>query len=156
MKNFFVTFIILLSVTSFSKAQEENPYFRYLTSDLKLHREIIMTDALKLTEAENTLFVPSYQEYLQRSDEIIEKRKKARLEYFNNFEELDAKRSVDICQKHLAAEEEYNKLLQSFVKRFERMIGPKNAAIFWQTETAIQLMFGFQEMQETPLIIKRQ
>jgi hypothetical protein len=76
------------------------------------------------------------------------------MEFFNRSEDLDAEEAGALWERQMKADEDYNKMLQSYVKRTERMIGAKNAALFWQVENAIQLMFGFQLMQEMPLIKK--
>jgi hypothetical protein len=82
----------------------------------------------------------------------LDERLAVRAEYFNKADELDNDEAGELWTRYMKADEAYNKLLQTYVKRIERMVGAKNAAIFWQTETAIQLMLGFQQMQEAPLI----
>jgi hypothetical protein len=152
MKYFIITFLILSSATAATAQIENSRYWHYLESDLRLQREIIMTEAMQLTDAENTLFWPTYQDYLQRSDVLLDERLAVRAEYFNKADELDNDEAGELWTRYMKADEAYNKLLQTYVKRIERMVGAKNAAIFWQTETAIQLMLGFQQMQEAPLI----
>jgi hypothetical protein len=133
-------------------AGAEDAYIELLRSDVQAEKIAVITEAMEFTDAEAARFWPVYREYQRQLGMIIDDRIamiKQFAEYYGTF---DDKKSKKIAEKAFRLESRRTNLKRKFFPRFEKAVGARRAAQFFQLERQINLLVELQIAAELPLL----
>jgi len=151
--------LVVLALPSAAFAQTQVSAKPLTDSDIQLLREDIqrvkndiITHTMEFTTTENAAFWPVYREFAAAQDAIRAKRLQLITDYAVNFNSMDDAKARSMTERLLAIEQEFLRLRSDYFGRFERAIGAKRAAKFYQVDNRLTLIGNLQITSEIPLI----
>ena len=123
-----------------------------LRQDIQAIKDDIVSHTMQFTAAENTAFQPVYREYIAAQDAVRAKRLALITDYAVNLDKIDDANARSMTQRLFAIEQEFQTLRTTYFPRFERAIGAKRAAKFYQVDNRLTLIGNLQITSEIPLI----
>lgn len=149
---------LALSAGAFSQATEVRAKplteddIKLLREDVQAQKTQIITDTMSFSQAEAAAFWPVYKEYASEQQAIAAKRMDIILDYAKNLDKLDDKKAGDLTQRMFGIEDETQSLRKKFYPRFEKALGAKRAAKFYQVDNRLSTIINFQLASEIPLV----
>ena len=125
---------------------------KLLRQDLQAAKNQIITDTMTFSEPEATAFWPVYKEYSSEQQAIAAKRLDVIIDYAQSLEKMDDAKARDLSQRMFAVEDGTQTLRKKFYPRFEKALGAKRAAKFYQVDNRLNLLITVQLTSEIPLI----
>ena len=123
-----------------------------MRQDLQKQKDQIITDTMTFTDSESTGFWPIYREYASEQRAIAAKRFDLVIDYAKSLEKMDDNKARDLSQRLFAVDDETLALRKKYYPRFEKALGAKRAAKFYQVDNRLNLMITYQLTSEVPLI----
>jgi len=109
-----------------------------LRSDLQADKNTIITHAMQFTEPESTAFWPVYRDYARDQQLVGDERLQLIKDYAQNYDSMDDAKFVSVRQEYWT--------------RFEKALGAKRAAKFFQVDSRLSLLVNLQLVSEIPLL----
>ena len=152
--------IVMAVLSSWSVSQTSEVHAKPITdADVKLLREDIqsmktqiITDAMTFSEKEAADFWPLYKEYSAAQHSIAQKRLALITDYAQNLDKMDDAKARGLTDRMFAIEDETQALRKKYFPRFEKALGAKRAAKFYQVDNRLTQMVNIQLASEIPLI----
>jgi hypothetical protein len=129
-----------------------NADIQLIRQDVQAQKNQIITDTMKLTESEAAAFWPVYKEYAAEQQAIAAKRWNVVVDYAQNIEKIDDAKAHDLSQRMFAIDDDLQGLRKRYFLRFEKALGAKRAAKFYQVDNRLSLIVNLQLSSEIPLI----
>jgi Spy/CpxP family protein refolding chaperone len=126
--------------------------FQLLRQDVQSAKNQIITDTMNFNENEAAAFWPVYKEYAAAQHSIADKRLALIRDYARNLDTMDDTKARALTDRMFAIEEETQALRKEYFPRFEKALGAKRAAKFYQVDNRLTLMVNVQIASEIPLI----
>jgi uncharacterized membrane protein len=123
-----------------------------LRSDLQADKNDVIAHTMKFTDAEGTAFWPVYKEYSQEQGKIGDARVQLIKDYAQNYANIDDAKAKDMAQRQFDIDAKYLKLRKDYWPRFEKALGAKRAAKFYQVDNRLTMMVNLQLASDIPLI----
>lgn len=123
-----------------------------LRQDLRAKRKQLITENLKLTDAEATKFWPVYDQYLTELIAINDKKFGLIQEYADNYGKLTNERSLLFIRNWLDMDIATAQLRQKFVPMVAKVLDGTKAATFFQLDRRIAMMMELQVSSQMPLV----
>jgi hypothetical protein len=123
-----------------------------LRQDLQSAKNQIITDTMSFNEQEAAAFWPVYKEYAAAQHSIADKRLAVITDYARNLDKMNDTNARSLTDRMFTVEEETQALRKEYFPRFERALGAKRAAKFYQVDNRLTLMVNLQLASEIPLI----
>jgi len=123
-----------------------------IRQDIQAQKNQIITDTMTFTESEAAAFWPVYKEYASDQQAIAAKRLALIIDYAQSLEKLDDSKARDLSQRMFGIEDDTQSLRKKFYPRFEKALGAKRAAKFYQVDNRLSQAINFQLASEIPLI----
>lgn len=123
-----------------------------LRSDLQSAKNQVIADTMKFTDQESAAFWPVYRDYAHDQTVIADERLKVITDYAHHIDKMDDSKAKDLAQRMINIEAKVINLQQEYWPRFEKAIGAKRAAKFFQVDNRLSLMINVQLASEVPLI----
>jgi hypothetical protein len=120
--------------------------------DVQAQKHQIISDTMTFTESEAAAFWPLYKEYAGEQHAIGTKRLNLIVEYAQNLEKMDDDKARDLSQRMFAIEDDMQSLRKRYFPRFEKALGAKRTAKFFQVDNRLNLIINLQLSSEIPLI----
>jgi hypothetical protein len=128
-------------------------------ADVKLMREDIqsmktqvITDTMTFNEKEAAAFWPLYKEYAAAQNSIAQKRLALITDYAQSLDKMDDAKARNLTDRLFAIEDETQALRKKYFPRFDKALGAKRAAKFYQVDNRLTQMVNVQLASEVPLI----
>ncbi len=152
--------LLLMMATLSLIAQTTQVQAKPLTdSDIKLLRENVqlikddvIKDTMQFTDAETASFWPVYNEYAQEQRGIAEKRLKLITDYAQNLDKMEDSKASSLTERLFQIEDETQALRKKYFAKFEKALGSKRAAKFYQVDNRLSMIVNIQLASEIPLI----
>ena len=112
----------------------------------------IITDTMAFNDKEAAAFWPIYKEYAAAQHSIADKRMAVITDYAQNLDKMDDAKARDLTDRMFAIEDETQALRKKYFPRFEKALGAKRAAKFYQVDNRLSQMVNIQLASEIPLI----
>ena len=125
---------------------------RLMRQDLQAQKDTVITHTMTFSESEATTFWPVYKEYASDQHAIAAKRLAVIVDYAQSLEKLDDLKAQDLTHRMFAIEDDYQALRKKYYPRFEKALGAKRAAKFYQVDNRLSQMIDLQLTSEIPLI----
>jgi hypothetical protein len=123
-----------------------------LRSDLQSGKNKVIADTMKFSDQESAAFWPVYRDYAHDQTVIADERLKVITDYAHHIDKMDDPTAKDLSQRMFDIEAKVTNLQQEYWPRFEKAIGAKRAAKFFQVDNRLSLMIDVQLASEVPLI----
>jgi hypothetical protein len=123
-----------------------------LRSDLQAGKNQVIADTMKFTDTESTAFWPVYRDYARDQQAIGDDRVQIIKDYAKNYDSLNDATAKDLSQRLLNTEAKSVNLRQDYWPKFEKALGAKRAAKFYQVDNRLTLMVNLQLASAIPLV----
>ena len=123
-----------------------------MRQDVQREKNQIITHTMTFTESEAAAFWPVYKEYAAEQHAIGTKRLNAIVDYAQNLDKLDDDKARDLSQRMLAIDDDTQNLRRKYYPRFEKALGAKRTAKFYQVDNRLNLIINVQLSSQIPLI----
>ena len=158
MKKLIIT-LFLLSITSIfaqdiNKQDFNSYYIELLRSDIKTQAKFIVSQTMKFSEEDASVFWPIYKEYEIELDKLGDKRLANIKDYVNNYDKMTDQKADKIIDQAFNYQKERLELKRNMYDKLKNKLNPSTAAKFIQLEHQIQLIVDLKINAELPLIKK--
>lgn len=107
---------------------------------------------MQFADAESAAFWPVYREYSQEQHVIAGKRFSIITEYAQNLDKMEDEKASSLTKRFFQVEDEAQALRQKYFTKFEKNLGAKRAAKFYQVDNRLTMIMNIQLASEIPLI----
>ena len=158
MKKLIIT-LFFLSITSIfaqdiNKQDFNSYYIELLRSDIKTQAKFIVSQTMKFSEEDASLFWPIYDEYELELDKLGDKRLANLRDFANNYEKMTDQKADEIINQAFNYQEERLELKRNMYDKLKNKFNSSTAAKFIQLEHQIQLIVDMKINAELPLLKK--
>ena len=123
-----------------------------LRSDVQNGKNKVIADTMKFTDAEANAFWPVYKDFSRDQQAIGDDRVKLIKDYAQNFDSMDDTKAKDMAQRLLSVDSRFVDLRKDYWPKFEKALGAKRAAKFYQVDNRLSLIVNLQLASEIPLV----
>jgi hypothetical protein len=123
-----------------------------LRKDIQSVKEQIITDTMTFNDNESAAFWPVYKRYAAAQHSIAVKRLAVITDYAQNLDRMDDTKARSLTDRMFSIEDETQTLRKEYFPRFEKALGAKRAAKFYQVDNRLSQMINLQLASEVPLI----
>lgn len=160
MKTFTVICVTFILFVPFGLAQTATVQAKPITdTDIQLLRSNVQADknqiiahTMEFTDAESASFWTVYRDYAREQQAIGDERVQMIKDYAKNFDALDDVKAKDMAQRSLNIDAKFLNLRQEYWPKFEKALGAKRAAKFYQVDNRLTLLINMQLASEIPLV----
>ena len=123
-----------------------------LRGEYRAQRKEIVATNMSLTADEATKFWPLYDEYTTEVRKNNDKRYAMIKEYAASYANMTDEQAKDHVKKSIEVDAEKIALREKYIPKFEKLVGPKKAAQFYQIDRRLDLLMNLQLTQLLPLV----
>jgi hypothetical protein len=123
-----------------------------LRQDIQADKTDIITKNMQFTEEQSKAFWPVYRNYAHEQQVIGDQRVSLIKDYAANYDNLDDTQAQSYITRALKFDEDSLKLRQQYVAKFEKAIGAKQTAKFYQVDNRLSLLVNVQLAAMLPII----
>jgi hypothetical protein len=123
-----------------------------LRSNLQADKNQIVSQTMHFTDAESSAFWPVYRDYARDQQLIGDERVQLIKDYAQQYDKIDDARAKNLTQRLLNIDAKFLNLRQDYWPKFEKAIGAKRAAKFFQVDNRLTLLVNVQLTSEIPLV----
>ena len=158
MKKLIIT-LFFLSITSIfaqdiNKQDFNSYYIELLRSDIKTQAKFIVSQTMKFSEEDASVFWPIYKEYEIELDKLGDKRLANIKDFVNNYDKMTDQKADKIIDQAFNYQKERLELKRNMYDKLKNKFNSSTAAKFIQLEHQIQLIVDMKINAELPLIKK--
>jgi hypothetical protein len=121
-------------------------------SNVQADKNDIIAHTMQFTDAESKAFWPVYADYARDQQAIGNDRVQLIKDYAQNYDSIDDAKAKDMVQRMIAIDNKTGQLRESYWSKFEKAIGAKRAAKFYQVDNRLSMLVNLQLASEIPLI----
>ena len=125
---------------------------KLLREDVQAVKDEIITHTMQFTDAESAAFWPVYREYSREQRAIAAKRFTIIIEYAQNLDKMEDQKASSLTKRFFEVEDEAQALRKKYFTKFEKALGAKRAAKFYQVDNRLTMIMNIQLASEVPLI----
>lgn len=123
-----------------------------LRDKLRSDKKLVIADAMKLTESEAKAFWPVYDAYQKELGALGDRFLKQVKEFSKVHKTMSDEEAKKILENHLTLEEDYLKLLKSYLPKFREALSEKRVAQYYQLENKIKMVINYEFVKAVPLM----
>jgi hypothetical protein len=123
-----------------------------LRSDVQAGKNEIITHTMAFTDAESSAFWPVYRDFARDQQVIGDERVQLIKDYAQNYDKIDDAKAKDMTQRLLNIEAKVVNVRQEYWPKFEKALGAKRAAKFYQVDNRLSLIVNMQLASAIPLV----
>jgi hypothetical protein len=123
-----------------------------LRQDIQADKTDIITRSMQFTDDQSKAFWPVYRNYAHEQQVIGDQRVSLIKDYAANYDHLDDTQAQSYIGRVLKFDEDSLKLRKSYVSKFEKAIGAKQTAKFYQVDNRLNLLVSVQLAALLPII----
>ena len=158
MKKLIIT-LFFLSINSIfaqdiNKQDFNSYYIELLRSDIKTQAKFLVSQTMKFSEEDASVFWPIYKEYEIELDKLGDKRVANIKDFVNNYDKMTDQKADKIIDQAFNYQKERLELKRNMYDKLKNKFNSSTAAKFIQLEHQIQLIVDLKINAELPLIKK--
>jgi hypothetical protein len=123
-----------------------------LRQDVQAGKTEIITRNMSFTDDQSKAFWPVYRDYAHDQQTIGDQRVALIKDYAANYDTIDDTQAKSYIQRALKFEEDNLKLRQQYVPKFEKAIGARQTAKFYQVDNRLSMLVNMQLAADLPII----
>jgi len=125
-----------------------------LRSDLRAQKTQIISDQLKLSDAEGKSFWPIYREYETELSKLNDEKVAIVKDYATSYDTITDTQIQSLADRTFKLDNKRTDLKQKYFKKISKAVSPKTAARFIQLENRLDLLLNLQLADSIPMIAK--
>jgi len=125
--------------------------FVYTRAVIQSGRTEIVTKTISMTPAEREGFAPIYLDYWAEMNVLSNRFYDLIYEFAQNYEDLSDEKALEIVDEYMVIDKERAKIRAKYVKKFKKVLEPKNVLRFFQVENKLDAMIIAELAAEIPL-----
>lgn len=123
-----------------------------LRSDVQADKNQIIAHTMQFTDSESTAFWSVYRDYSRDQQLIGDERVQLIKDYAQHYDAIDDVKAKNMVQRLLNIEAKTVNLRQEYWPKFEKALGAKRAAKFFQVDNRLYLLVNVQLASDIPLV----
>jgi hypothetical protein len=123
-----------------------------LRSDLQSGKNRVIADTMKFSESESSAFWPIYRDFARDQQALGDERLGVIKDYAQHLETMNDATAKQLSQRMIDIESKTVNIRRDYWPKFEKALGAKRAAKFYQVDNRLSLMINVQLASEIPLI----
>ena len=123
-----------------------------MRKDLRDQKKQIVAANMPLNGDEAAKFWPLYDAYTAETIKLNDQRYALVKEYASNYTSLTDAQAASYIRRWIGVDEAATKLRLEWIPKFEQLLGPKKAAIFFQLDRRTGMMIELQVASLLPLV----
>jgi hypothetical protein len=123
-----------------------------LRSNIQADKNDLVTRAMQFTDSESNAFWPIYRDYVRDQQSVGNERVQLIKDYAQHYDAMDDAKAKNMMQRLLNIDAKYANLRQEYWPKFEKALGAKKAAKFFQVDNRLTLLTNLQLASEIPLL----
>jgi len=143
--------VFALLLTGSAMAQGVQSDIAVTRGEIQADRQAIVSDNLKLTDAQATAFWPVYREYRGELAKTGDKLWALVSDYAGKYETLTDDQAASMTKEFLSIQEEKTKITKKFVPKFQAVIPPKLVMRYLQIENKLDVIVMLDAVAGIPL-----
>jgi Spy/CpxP family protein refolding chaperone len=151
MKKAFILLCLAL-VPAIASAQGLDKYIEMLRSDIRTQKTVLLTEALKLTDAQSTKFWPIQREYETELAKVQDARLAMIKDYAASYDTMDDAKATALMNAAFKLQDQRSALLKKYCGKVSKDVSPMVATRFAQVEAFVQSLVDVQVRGEVPLV----
>lgn len=144
--------LVLVMMPAFAIADTMDKYMEMLRSDFRTTKTRVLTEGLKLTEAEGQKFWPIQREYETELAKIGDQRLQLIKDYAAHYDSLSPAMARQLTDRAFKLESSRLSLLKKYTDKESKAVSPMVAARFAQIEATVNAMIDLQIRANLPLV----
>jgi hypothetical protein len=149
-----IAFAIALTAFPVSTLAQDNPAdtMQLVRDKIRANKKLFIAENLQLTESEAKAFWPVYDRYQQELSTLNDRMLKLIHDYANHYQTMSDQVAKRLVDESLAIEAARQKLRQTYVPRFRKVLRDKLVARYYQLENKVQAAVSYELAAEIPLV----
>jgi Spy/CpxP family protein refolding chaperone len=123
-----------------------------LRKDIRAQRKQITAQNMNLTADEATKFWPIFEQYRQEAIKPNDERWAVIKDYAANYSTMTDAQAQDYIKRSTAVDQQLLALRMKYVPVFEKVISPKQTALWYQIDRRIDLLINLQLSAVIPMV----
>jgi hypothetical protein len=123
-----------------------------LRSDLRSAKKQIIAQNMTFTDAQAEKFWPVYDSYTQELMKLNDTRWALIKQYADSYNTMTDVQANSLLKQQIALDKSYLQLRESWIPKFEKVISPKQTALFFQLDRRVGLLVDLQLASSIPLV----
>src|SRR5689334_2594753 len=123
-----------------------------LRQDVQASKTDIITRSMGFTDEQSKAFWPVYREYANAQQKIGDQRVSLIKDYAANYDTIDDTKAKTYIARAFKFDDDMLKLRKSYESKFEKAIGAKQTAKFYQVDNRLNLLVNVQLANLLPII----
>lgn len=123
-----------------------------LRQDLQKTKNDVISHTMQFTSAEAAAFWPIYNDYARDQRAIADKRLALIKDYAQQYDNITDAKAEEMTQRLFQIESDTLNLQKQYYPKFQKALGAKRAAKFFQVDNRLSMMVNLQLASEIPLI----
>lgn len=160
MKVFVRVCVLCMLAMSFARAQTvdvtstplSDTDIQLLRSDLQSGKNRVIADTMKFSDSESSAFWPIYRDFARDQQALAGERLNVIKDYAQHLDSMNDTTAKQLSQKMIDIESKGVTIRRDYWPKFEKALGAKRAAKFYQVDNRLSLMINVQLAAEIPLI----
>jgi len=133
-------------------ADDMDKYVELMRSDLRNGKTALLTEALKLSDADGKKFWPIQREYETELAKVGDQRIQLLKDYAASYDSLTANQAKSLMDRAFKIESARLSLLKKYSDKVAKAVSPPVAARFAQVEAIVNSLIDLKLRAETPLV----
>jgi len=125
--------------------------FVYTRAVIQSGRTEIVTKTISMTPEEREAFAPIYLDYWAEMNVLSNRFYDLIYEFAQNYEDLSDEKALEIVDEYMTIDKERAGIRRKYVKKFKKVLEPKNVLRFFQVENKLDAMIIAELAAEIPL-----
>jgi hypothetical protein len=143
--------LVLFTVSAW--AQDKPADTMQLVRDkIQADKKLFIADNMQLMEAEAKAFWPVYASYQKELSTLNDRTIKLINEYAHNYQTISDQVAKRLVDEYLTIEAARQKLRQTYLPRFRKVLREKQVVRYYQLENKVQAAVNYELAAEIPLV----
>jgi hypothetical protein len=151
---FVMVFTAALALFTVSAWAQDKPAdtMQLVRDKIQADKKLFIADNKQLTEAEAKAFWPVYASYQKELSTLNDRMIKLINEYAHNYQTISDQVAKRLVDEYLTIEAARQKLRQTYLPRFRKVLREKQVVRYYQLENKVQAAVNYELAAEIPLV----
>jgi hypothetical protein len=151
-KWYLLPLLFALAVPTIAAADDMEKYVEMMRSDLRSGKTALLTEALKLSDADGQKFWPIQREYETELAKLGDQRIQLIKDYAAAYDSMTAVTAKSLMDRAFKLESSRLAVLKKYADKVSKAVSPNVAARFAQVEAIVNSLIDLKLRAETPLV----
>jgi hypothetical protein len=148
----FLAFGVLALAFPVFAQEKQADNMQIVREKLRADKKLLVSEALKVTDAESKDFWPVYESYQKELSGVNDRAIKLIEGYAKNYGSMTNEAAKKLVDDYLSIEGERMKIRQSYLPKFRKVLPDMKVARFYQLENKIQAVINYDLAAGIPMV----